>query len=323
MEEPQTWRELLGTIIEDPQERSRIARAINVNQVTLTRWATGTSIPRLRGLRILLDVLPEQRKQFIQLLALDYPELLYEETREDEESLQIPASFYAHVLEVYTSNPLILRGSTLGIIILQQMLHQLDPQHIGLGIFIAQCMPPSNGKIRTVRTIVGRGTGVWRKIEGQVAFHGIESQVGHAIQEQRHILTQSTEERANWYPPGIPDVQSVAALPIQMANAIAGGISLLSVQAQYFTTERLDLIRAYTDMLVLIFDQDEFRVSSMIEMGIVPDFLDQQVMIASFQQRVKQRMLEATRKGQLLPRPKAEMEIWQELEDSMLHNPQG
>jgi hypothetical protein len=268
-------------------------------------------------------VLPEQRKQFIQLLALDYPELLYEETWEDEESFQIPASFYAHALEVYTSNPLILRGSTLGVLILQQMLDQLDPQHIGLGIFIAQCMPPSNGKIRTVRTIVGRGTGVWRKIEGQVAFHGIESQIGHAVQEQRHIITQSSEERANWYPPGIPDVQSVAAFPIQMANSIAGGVSLLSVQAQYFTPERLDLIRAYTDMLVLVFDQDEFQVSSMIEMGIVPDFLDQQVMIGSFQQRVKQRLLEATRKGQLLPRPKAEMEIWQELEDSMLHNRQG
>jgi hypothetical protein len=320
MEEPQTWRELLGTIVEDPQERVRIAHAINVNQVTLVRWVTGTSLPRLRGLRILLDVLPEQRERLIQLLALDYPELLQEDIQEDEEPLQIPASFYAYALEFYTNNPSILRGSTLGIIILQQMLAQLDPQHIGLGIFIAQCMPPSNGKIRSVRTIVGRGTGIWRKIEGQVAFHGIESQVGHAIQEQRPILTQSSAERANWYPPGIPDVQSVAAFPILMANSIAGGVSLLSVQAQYFTTEKLDLIRAYTDILVLVFDQDEFYVSSLIEMGVVPDFLEQQVMIASFQQRVKQRILEATRKELLLPRPKAEMDVWQELEYSMLHN---
>jgi len=322
MEEPQTWRELLGVIIEDPQERLHIARAINVNQVTLSRWVAGISSPRLRSLRVLLDVLSEQRERFMQLLALDYPELLHGDLQE-EELLQIPTTFYARVLELYTSNPSILRSSTLSIIILQQMLAQLDPQQVGLGIFIAQCMPPFAGKVRSVRTIVGRGTGVWRKIEGQVAFHGIESQVGHAIQEQRQILTQSSEERENWYPPAIPDVQSVVAFPIQMANSVAGGISLLSVQAEYFSMERLNLIRAYTDMLVLIFEHDEFYVSSQIEMGVVPAFLEQQKLIVGFQQRVKHLLVEATRKAQLLPRPKAEMEVWQELEHRMLVHPNG
>ena len=75
MGEPQTWRELLGVIVEDPQERLHVARAINVNQITLARWVAGISSPRQRSLRILLDVLPEQRERFIQLLALDYPEL--------------------------------------------------------------------------------------------------------------------------------------------------------------------------------------------------------------------------------------------------------
>ena len=321
MGEPQTWRELLGVLVEDPQERLHIARAIGVNQITLARWIAGISSPRLRSLRILLDVLPDQRERFMHLLALDYPELLHEELQEEEELFQISASFYARALETYTSNPSILRGSTLGIIILQQMLVQLDPHQVGLGIFIAQCMPPIAGKVRSVRSIVGRGTGVWRKIEGIVAFHGIESQVGHAVQEQRQILTQSSEERENWYPSGIPDVQSVVAFPIQMANNVAGGISLLSVQAAYFSAERLDLIRAYTDMLALIFEHDEFYVSSQIEMGVLPSFPDQQMIISGFQQRVRQRLVEATRKGQLLARPEAEMEIWQEMEHTMLHLP--
>jgi transcriptional regulator with XRE-family HTH domain len=319
MGEPQTWRELLGVIVEDPQERLHIARAVGVNQITLSRWIAGVSSPRLRSLRILLDVLPEQRERFMQLLALDYPELLHEDLQEEEELFQIPASFYARALETYTGNPSILRGSTLGIIILQQMLAQLDPHQVGLGIFIAQCMPPLAGKVRSVRSIVGRGTGVWRKIEGIVAFHGIESQVGHAVQEQRQILTHSSEERENWYPSGIPDVQSVVAFPIQMANNVAGGISLLSVQAAYFAAEKLNLIRAYTDMLVLIFEHDEFYVSSQIEMGVLPSFPDQQIIISGFQQRVRQRLVEATRKGQLLARPEAEMEIWQEMEHTMLY----
>jgi hypothetical protein len=319
MGEPQTWRELLGVIVEDPQERLHVARAINVNQITLARWVTGISSPRLRSLRILLDVLPEQRERFMQLLALDYPELLHEDLQEEEELFQIPADFYARALETYTSNPSILRSSTLGSIILQQMLAQLDPHQVGLGIFIAQCMPPFAGKVRSLRTISGRGTGVWRKIEGLMAFHGIESQIGHAVQEQRQILTQSSEERENWYPPAIPDVQSVAAFPIQMADRVAGGVSLLSIQAEYFSAERLNLLRAYTDILVLMFEQDEFYASSQIEMGVLPAFLAQQKILSGFQQRVKQRLVEATREGQLLPRPKAEMEIWQDLEHRMLY----
>lgn len=319
MGEAQTWRELLGILVEDPQERLQIARAISVNQITLARWATGTSSPRLRSLRILLDALPEHRERFIQLLAQDYPEVLHEDLQGEEELFQIPASFYANVLEIYTSNPSIMRKSTIGSIILQQIVAQLDPQEIGLGIFIAKCMPPCAGKVRSVRTIIGWGTGVWRKIERQVLFHGIESQVGHAIQEQRQILTQSSEEREYWYPPHIPDVQSMAAFPIQMSDSVAGGVGLLSVQAEYFSLEKLDLLRAYAEMLVLVFEQDEFYASSELEMGVLPSFHTQHSLLANFQKRVKQRIMEATRKQELLTRPQAEMEIWQELEHTMLH----
>ncbi len=319
MGEPQTWQAFLGVIVDDPQERLRIARAIGVNQITLARWATGISSPRLRSLRLLLDVLPEQRERFIELLAKDYPDLLQGDRQGEEELLQIPSNFYARVLETYTSYPSILRGSLLGSVILQQMLAQLDPQQVGLGIFIAKCMPPSSEKVRSTRTIVARGSGIWRKIEERVLFHGIKSQIGHAIQEQRPILTQSREEREHWYPPPIPDVQSEAAFPIQLADHVAGGISLFSVHAEFFSLERQDLLRAYAEMLVLIFEQDEFYISSQIEMGVMPSFEIQQTILASFQRRVTQRILEATRKQQLLPHSQAEMEVWQELEQIMLH----
>jgi hypothetical protein len=320
MGEPQTWQAFLGVIVDDPQERLRIARAIGVNQITLARWATGISSPRLRSLRLLLDVLlPEQRERFLELLAEEYPDLLQGDRLAEEELLQIPSRFYARVLETYTSYPAILRGALLGSIILQQMLEQLDPQQTGLGIFIAKCMPPSSNKVRSTRTIVARGSGIWRKIEERVLFHGIESQVGHATQEQRLILTQSREERENWYPPPIPGAQSVAAFPIQLADRVAGGISLLSVHAEFFSLERLDLLRAYAGLLVLIFEQNEFYVSNQIEMGVLPSSESQQTLLATFQQRVKQRILEATRKQQLLLHLQAEMEVWQEMEDTLLH----
>ncbi len=104
-----------------------------------------------------------------------------------------------------------------------------------------------------------------------------------------------------------------------MADCIAGSISLISVQAEYFSTERLDLIHAYAEMLVLLFEQDEFYTSKQIEMVVMPAYPTQRPILASFQQRVKQRILDATRKQELLPRLQAEMEVWQELEYTMLH----
>jgi hypothetical protein len=203
--------------------------------------------------------------------------------------------------------------------ILQQMLTQLDSQETGLGIFIVRCMPPSPVKVRTIRTLAALGRGIWKNIEGKVAFQGIESQVGHAIQEQRQILTQSREERENWYPPSIPGAQSVAAFPIHLAASVAGGISVLSVHTNFFTAEKLDLLRSYAAVLVFLFEQDEFYASSRIELGVIVPFDTQQTILASFQERVKQRILEATRKQELLTHAQIELEVWQELECIILH----
>ena len=58
MQKPPTWRELLGSIIRDPQERQRIASDLGVRTITLMRWANGESNPRLQTLHQLLGVLP-------------------------------------------------------------------------------------------------------------------------------------------------------------------------------------------------------------------------------------------------------------------------
>ncbi len=319
MGEPETWRAFLGVVVEDHQERLRIASAIGINPITLTRWVAGTSAPRLRNLRPLVEVMPEPRERFILLLAVDYPEILRGGPLEEDESLQIPASFYARLLEAYTNHPPIMSSAVLSIMILQQMLTQLDPQQIGLGIVIVQCMPPFMGKVRSTRTIAACGSGVWKRIEIYASFHGIESQVGHAVQEQHQIITQSSEERENWYPPRIPDTESMGAFPIQVAGHVAGGLGLLCVQAAFFSMEKLLLLRAYAEMLTLVFEPDQFYTPKQIELAFMPSFIDQQPLHATFQQRVQSRLVEALRKQELLPVPQAELEVWQEMEQILLH----
>jgi len=60
MAEASSWRNLLGTIISDPQERQRLANAIGVNPFTLTRWVTNQSLPRRESLHRLVKVCPPQ-----------------------------------------------------------------------------------------------------------------------------------------------------------------------------------------------------------------------------------------------------------------------
>jgi len=46
------WRELLGHIIEDPQERQRIAQELGISPITLSRWVKSDSMkPRPHNLQ--------------------------------------------------------------------------------------------------------------------------------------------------------------------------------------------------------------------------------------------------------------------------------
>ena len=68
MQEAQNWRELLAIIINDPREKSRITEALGVTPITIARWVSGESEPRLQNLRQLLAILPQYRSQFLELL---------------------------------------------------------------------------------------------------------------------------------------------------------------------------------------------------------------------------------------------------------------
>jgi transcriptional regulator with XRE-family HTH domain len=58
MPDKPTWRDQLKNIIGEPGELDRLANAIGVRPITLTRWTTGESNPRLRNIRQLLQALP-------------------------------------------------------------------------------------------------------------------------------------------------------------------------------------------------------------------------------------------------------------------------
>ncbi|QBD83048.1 GAF domain-containing protein [Ktedonosporobacter rubrisoli] len=319
MDEPQTWRELLGKVTSNPYERQRIADAIGINAITLTRWVLHKSNPRQDNLRPLLETLPTYREQFIELISREYPDFLETSIVEDIPP-EIPSAFYARVLHAHTTSPQLLRAATIRILILQQILGHLDPFEAGLAVIIAQCVPPSQGKIRSLRITQGRGTPPWeRHIEYQTLFLGAESQAGQAILSGHRIVIQSKQQKLRAFPTHhVQMEESTVAYPILRADRVAGCLCLSSTQANYFTHIHLDLIRRYADLMVFAFEHDEFYSLCNIELGIMPAQSVQQQILAHFQRRVTEYVLHAMQSRTPLTRPKAEQIVWKELEGELL-----
>ncbi|HEX6479933.1 MAG TPA: helix-turn-helix transcriptional regulator, partial [Ktedonobacteraceae bacterium] len=186
MQETHTWRTLLGTILQDLQERQRIATELGMNPMTLIRWANNETKPRVQNLQQLLRALPvKYRQPMIELLTIEFPEFaLVVKSSVDEDSAQeIPSAFYTGVLRAHATTARQQRFWSISNLILQQALGQLDSNQLGMEITVAQCMPASNAeKVRSLRERIGRSTKPWTtNLEQRAMFLGIESLAGYAL----------------------------------------------------------------------------------------------------------------------------------------------
>ncbi len=322
MEEVQTWRELLAKVIGDSQERQRIAEALHVNPITLIRWTTGKSNPRQDNLRPLLDALPRYRQELIELISQEFPHFWAHTESGDDNLLDIPSAFYARIISAYTSSPTQLRTSSVCMLLLQQISGHLDPQRLGLAVVVFQCVAPVAGhKVHSLRKTLSRVTGtVTNYSDNWTQFVGAESQVGHAVFKGHQVTVLNSDEKARMFPTHhIAQEESTVTSPILLADRVAGALCVSSTQPNYFTQAHLDLIQNYVDLMMLAFEPHEFYDLGSIELGIMPPREVQQPYIASFHQRVTQRLIKATQEHQPLTRPMVEPEIWQEIESELLH----
>lgn len=321
MEETLNWRQLLGKIINDTQERQRIANVLEVNPITLTRWAGDKSNPRLESARLLLDALPEHAAQLRVLIAHEFPEFASLLPHAAQEPQSIPSEFYARVLKANAEALPILRASSISILVLQQMLVHLDPHQLGLLVLVAQCSPPPSGqKVRSLRLIYGRGTAPWNTHQMlNTHFIGAEALMGQALLSGRLLVAHYHDDLLNLHSTRSDSrVESALACPLLRSDTTPGCLYLASTLPDFFPLPLQDVIQAYADLLVIAFDPDEFYALSDLAFGVFPSHHVQQRYLAQFQERVKRRMIEALHQGQVLTRPQAELQVWQELEEELL-----
>jgi len=321
MDDVATWRDLLGKLTSDPQERQRVAEAVGVKPITITRWVIGKSNPRQDNLPALLETLPQYREQLAELIAKEFPHFLVEKALAEEIPREIPSEFYARVLNARVTSMPMLRASLISILILQQIVSHFDPHQKGLVATAIQCVAPGPGKkVRSLRTTVGRGTPPWeRHMEHRTVFLGAESQSGQTLLAGRPIITQNREEIARVYPTHFGELEGCCAtFPILQSDYAAGCLCVTSARENFFTQTHINLLQNYADLMVFAFNPEDFYNIRDLEFGVMPPRAEQQPVLDTFQQRVTQHMIEASRRGETLLRPDAELIAWREVEEELL-----
>ncbi len=324
--ETRTWRTFLGEIISDSQERTRIANELGVSPITLIRWGNGVSNPRPNALRRLLDILPQHREILASLIQEEFSDAITSDG--DRETLltpnqEIPSEFYSQVFNIVTGLNETLRFWSISNLILQQAHEQLDPNRLGMAITVVRCMPPSKeGKIRSLRESVGRGSPPWmNNLEQRAVFLGAESLAGYVVTTSHSETMQNTQNAPNKMLPSYHSdfEMSATASPIIHTNRVAGCLLVSSTVPDYFLPFRQKLIQDFANLMILAFSQEEFYPLELIDLRIMPSVEEQEKSFSNFQQRVLSLMVESIRANQPLNLMQAEEVALQQLEEELLN----
>ena len=322
MQQDRTWRDLLTEIIHSTREKQRIANALGVNHITLSRWANNQSRPRPQHHKKLLDAIPAEHKQeFIELFTAEFPVRYEDSTAEQGEEAvdEIPSAFYGRVFSAYTSTPRELRMSSIFSLILQQMLSHLDVDGEGLSISVALCTVPSADQpVRTLHEFMGRGTPPFEShLHMQTYFLGIGTMAGFAVTYSRQAVIQDLREdtgfvhflRTNFE-------ESAMVYPIMFENGIAGCAIVSSTRLNFFTEIKRRLVQDYTNLMALALSPGHFYSSSQIRLRVLPPPTAQQRYFANFSQRVIATISRLS--GQGVTRAEAEAITLREIEEEIL-----
>lgn len=321
MQEPQTWQEFLGQLIENPQERQRLAEAVRVRPITLQRWAEGISRPRDENINVLLKVLPPViYPHFVRLLIVDFPHLVQEELPPDRFPLEIPSEFYARSLSALAFTPQPMCRQIIQELILQQVLEHLDPDRHGISIGLVACVPPGQDrKVHSLREIGGLGTPPWpHDLAEKTIFLGAESLVGYAVSNLTCCVINSRDEvtflPAQW----TEHERSAAAFPIAHHARVAGGLVVSSIQEHFFTKQRLAVLKGYSHLASLIYEVEEFFDLHDIDLRMMPSYKLQEPYFVGYNQRISQKFVEARDRGVQITLREARQLVWQDLEEVLL-----
>jgi hypothetical protein len=326
MHKAQSWRTLLGIIIQDPKEKQRILDELDITQITLTRWVNGSSDPRPQNLRQLVNALPHYREQLLDLLREEKGVADLANPFQDDSPKEIPSEFYEQVFIARASTTENLRFWSMCQLILQQAIGQLDTERQGIAIWVVSCMPPSGPyqKVRSLREVVGLGTPPWpANLEQTALFLGAESMAGNTVTLCHPTISQNLDAEYHFLPFTRGEHEKSAAIyPILYAGRVAGVLLVSSAEYNHFISQRrTTLIQHYADLIALAFEPEDFYAPEEITLGVMPTPEVQRKYFVNYRRMLVKNM-DVHRSGpQRVNSIQADLRTWQKLEDELLKLP--
>lgn len=314
------WRVVLQKIIQPTKERQRIADALGISPATLVRWAKHRSRPQQVSLaRLVKIVQPQYKAELQRALKSAYP--LMEEKFVDETFEDVPASFLRQILRDRAIIIETLQSWQLSATIINEALNLLDPHSLGMAITPVLCMPPIEGRIRSLREHGGRGTYPWTTdLEHKSIFLGMNSLAGYVVHNGRpaSVRDVSKERYIPVFAYPLEWENSAAACPIWMDGKIAGCLLAVCLEVDHFTQARMDLLVNLTNLYALALTQEQFYEHHLVHLRYIPHPKHQLSLLQSFRLRSNQIMAMAYREGHSISTADAEKLAWQHIEDKLL-----
>jgi hypothetical protein len=315
----EAFRAYLKEILRDAQVRKAIQERTDISARTLARWVSGqTAESDRKRLTSLLRALPQYREPLLSTIVKALPDFappLLDKTNSLLEDL--PEDFWVRLVETHATTPNNLHFPTLVQLIFLQLQASIDPERLGLQLFVVQCSPPTSPAepVRCLRTIVQMTTHQSLLTSpGDPVFVGAESLAGYSVQTCAAHLVQDVQQEQRLPVLRIPGRRSVAAYPIQRGDAVAGCFGVTSPQPDFFSQRLHDLLHIYAYLLSLAFETDQFYPPERIRLHPMPPVSLHHPSLTHFQERV----LALLRSEPSLSRSQAEQAVWQQLEQELL-----
>jgi hypothetical protein len=282
------WRAMLKVQLDhlDTDQKNALAAQVDVDVVTLTRWANGKNSPRSdKAIRDLALALPTLRSAlqdaFFDAFVVD---------PDNQNLLQIPASYLLGFIRSRASTAPSYSFYAISRDVFQSMASQLSSGLEGLMLFFAQCVEPDeHNEITALHVQVpGHGTGIWKRQAIRSFYVSSGSLCGLSVSENRPAFYP---EEASFIH-NVPllhssRVDSAGAFPVPFNGRVAGALFVATTEKHFFTNARRLLIEDYAAAFALSLPDHQFYDPKQIRLKSIPSDAHQLELLQWLRHRVE------------------------------------
>lgn len=254
----------------DRAEIARVAKDLEVAEITVYRWMNGSSEPRVIHLKRLPEVFAEHRGNLTYAINQTFPGVLDPPSSGIRE---VRKDIYRRVFDLIATTPEDdARYWQVTQAIFEYALLHLDSDRQGLAITYANLMPAHDDGIHSLREAVMRGNYPWPFSLESRAYLGSTTLAGTAAMLQRLQTWDNLDSEERLQVDIDEHERSAAACPVMFAGRIAGVLIISSTQTGFFTDPMAcQAVSEYAQLLALALHAEDFYPYSLLHLRPMPE----------------------------------------------------